>query len=54
MTDESPTGTFQFTLPEELLTASKRQPKLREDGFKVEGWRTSWFSKVSEMLIGQE
>ncbi|HMK85266.1 MAG TPA: hypothetical protein VK437_04845 [Steroidobacteraceae bacterium] len=54
MTDESMTGTFQLNLPKELLSESRRQPKPKKEQLKVEGWRTSWLSRVSELLVGKE
>lgn len=54
MFDESKTGTFQINLPKELLNESRRQTKRQNDQLKVEGWRSSWLSKVSEMLVGRD
>ena len=54
MADESMTGTFQINLPKDLLSESRRQPKPKNEQLKVEGWRSSWLSKVSEMLIGHD
>jgi hypothetical protein len=54
MVDKSMTGTFQLNLPKELLSESKRQPKPKNEALKVEGWRSSWLSKVSEMLVGKD
>jgi hypothetical protein len=54
MVDKSMTGTFQINLPKELLSEAKRQPKPKNEQLKVEGWRTSWFSRFSEILIGKE
>src|ERR1700722_7407545 len=54
MVDKSMTGTFQINLPKDLLSEAKRQPKLKNEQLKVEGWRTSWLSKVSEMLVGKD
>jgi hypothetical protein len=47
-------GQFQVTLPKELLSESRRQPKPKHEELKVEGWRSSWFSKVSELLVGRD
>jgi len=52
MTDKSMMGQFQVTLPKELLSESRRQPKPKNEELKVEGWRSSWFSRVSELLVG--
>jgi hypothetical protein len=54
MVDKSMTGTFQLNLPKELLSESKRQPKPKNEELKVEGWRSSWLSKFSEILVGKD
>lgn len=54
MVDNSMTGTFQINLPKELLSESRRQSKPKSEELKVEGWRTSWLSKLSEMLVGKD
>ena len=54
MVDKSMTGTFQINLPKELLSEARRQPKPKNEQLKVEGWRSSWLSKVSEMLVGKD
>jgi hypothetical protein len=54
MTDKSMTGTFQIKLPKDLVSESRRQPKPKNEQLKVEGFRTSWFSRVSELLIGKD
>jgi hypothetical protein len=54
MVDKSMTGTFQINLPQDLLSESKRQPKPKNEEFKVEGWRMSWLSRVSELLVGKD
>jgi hypothetical protein len=54
MGDESMTGTFQINLPKDLLNEARRQPKPKNEQLKVEGWRSSWLSKVSEMLVGKD
>lgn len=54
MVDNSMTGTFQINLPKELLSESRRQSKPKNEELKVEGWRTSWLSKLSEMLVGKD
>jgi hypothetical protein len=54
MIDYSKTGTFQDGLPQDLVSESRRQQKPKEDELKVEGWRSSWLSKVSEMLVGED
>ncbi len=55
MADNSMTGTFQLKLPKELLSeAAKRQSKSKPDQLRVEGWRNSWLSRISEMLVGED
>ena len=54
MVDKSMTGTFQINLPKDLLSESRRQPKPKKEELKVEGWRTSWLSRVSELLVGKD
>ena len=54
MVDKSMTGTFQINLPKDLLYEARRQPKPKNEQLKVEGWRSSWLSKVSELLVGKD
>jgi hypothetical protein len=54
MVDNSLTETDQLDLPKDLLSEAKRQPKPYADQLRVEGWRTSWFSRLSEMLVGED
>ncbi len=54
MADNSMTGTFQIKLPKELVNESRRQPKPKHEELKVEGWRSSWLSKMSELLVGKD
>ncbi len=54
MADNSMTGTFQLNLPKELLSEAKRQSKPKPDQLRVEGWRNSWLSRLSEMLVGKD
>jgi len=54
MVDKSMTGTFQINLPKELLSESRRKQKPKGEELKVEGWRTSWLSRVSELLVGKD
>ncbi|HEY4446864.1 MAG TPA: hypothetical protein VGN30_21465, partial [Steroidobacteraceae bacterium] len=53
MIDNSMTGTFQIDLPKDLLSESKRAPKPNEQ-LHVEGWRNSWLSRISELLVGKD
>jgi hypothetical protein len=53
MADNSMTGTFQMDLPKDLLSASKRvAPKTEQ--LRVEGWRNSWLTRISELLVGKD
>ena len=54
MSDNSMTGTFQVNLPKDLLSEAKRQTKAGTDQLQVEGWRTSWLSRISEILVGKD
>jgi hypothetical protein len=54
MTDKTMTGSFQINLPKDLLSEAKRIPKVKKDQFKVEGWRNSWLTRISEMFVGKE
>jgi hypothetical protein len=54
MADNSMTGTFQINLPKDLLTEAKRIPKVKKDELRVEGWRNSWLSRISELVVGKE
>jgi hypothetical protein len=54
MADNSLTGTFQITLPQDLLSEAKRAPKPKTEQLHVEGWRNSWLSRVAELLVGKD
>lgn len=55
MADNSLNGAFQLTLPKELVSAANRQPpKTADQKLHVEGWRTSWLSRLSEVLVGKD
>jgi hypothetical protein len=54
MVDKSMTGSFQINLPKDLLSEARRQPKPKNEQLKVEGWSSSWLSKVSEILVGKD
>ncbi len=54
MADNSMTGTFQITLPQDLLAEAKRAPKPKNEQLRVEGWRNSWLSRVTEILVGED
>jgi hypothetical protein len=52
--DKSMQATGQFNLPKELVSEARKQPKAKKEMLKVEGWRTSWLTRVSEMLVGKD
>jgi hypothetical protein len=54
MADNSMTGTFQLNLPKDLLSEAKRASKPKNEQLKVEGWRSSWLSRLSEVLVGKD
>jgi hypothetical protein len=54
MVDDSMTGSFQLNLPKDLLSEAKRQVKPKGEQLHVEGWRTSWLSRVAEVLVGKD
>lgn len=54
MIDPAMTGTFQIQLPKELLAHSKHVQAGGSKELKVEGWRTSWLSRLMEKLIGHD
>jgi len=55
MLDGSVTGTFPFIPPQDLLAEAKRQVKpTRDQQLRVDGWRTSWLTRISEVLVGKE
>jgi hypothetical protein len=54
MADNSMTGAFQLNLPKDLLAEAKRVPKQKHEQLHVEGWRNSWLSRLSELLIGKD
>jgi len=54
MVDNSITGSFQVSLPKDLLSEAKRASKVKSDQLHVQGWRNSWLSRISELLVGKE
>ena len=54
MIDNSMTCTFQIDLPQDLLSESKRAAKPKNEQLHVEGWRNSWLSRISELLVGKD
>jgi hypothetical protein len=54
MIDDSTTGTFQVNLPKDLLSEAKRSAKVKTEQLRVEGWRNSWLSRISELLVGKD
>jgi hypothetical protein len=54
MPDNSMTETYQLNLPKDLLSEAKRQTKPKDEQLRVEGWRSSWLSRISEFLVGKD
>jgi hypothetical protein len=54
MADNSMTGTFQLNLPKDLLSEAKRASAPKSEQLRVEGWRNSWLSRISELLVGKD
>jgi hypothetical protein len=54
MADNSMPGTFHLNLPKDLLSEARRQSEPNTEQLRVEGWRTSWLSRISEILIGKD
>ena len=54
MIDDSMTGTYQLNLPKDLLSEANRSSKVKTEQFRVEGWRNSWLSRISELLVGKD
>ena len=54
MSDNSLTGTYQLNLPKDLVQEAKRQSKPINEQLRVEGWRTTWLSRISEILVGKD
>jgi hypothetical protein len=54
MIDNSMTGTYQINLPEDLLSESERATQPKNEQLRVEGWRNSWLSRISELLVGKD
>jgi hypothetical protein len=54
MADNSMTGSFQINLPKELLSASHRTAAPKSEQLRVEGWRNSWLTRISELFVGKD
>lgn len=54
MTDNSLNGGFQFKLPKDLVAESKRAVKPKAEQLRVDQWRVSWLSRLSEMIVGKD
>ena len=54
MADDSSTGTFKIAFPQDLLAEAGRVGGVKQDALRVEGWRTSWLSRLAEMLVGKD
>jgi len=54
MADNSSMGTYQIDFPQDLLLAAKQVPKQTNERLHIEGWRNSWLSRLSELVIGKD
>ncbi len=54
MADSSIKGAFQLDLPQDLLSEASRATKSKPEHLQVEGWRDSWLSRISELLVGKD
>ncbi len=54
MYEESTTDVFHSTVPAELLAEARRAPRQKDEQLRVEGWRPSWLSRVTELLAGRD
>jgi len=54
MADNSMTGTFQLNLPKDLVSEATRVPKIKNEQLHVEGWRNTWLTRISEILVGKD
>jgi hypothetical protein len=54
MVDNSRTGSFQFKLPKDLLTEAQRNAKPKQDQLRVDGWKNSWLTRLSEVFVGRD
>ena len=54
MADDSTTSAFQLNLPKDLLSEAKRASASKSEQLHVEGWRNSWLSRISELLVGKD
>ena len=54
MADNSMTGAFRISLPQDLLSEAKRAPAGKREQLHVEGWRKSWLSRLSELFVGKD
>ena len=53
MADHSLTGAFRIALPKDLVSESKRATKPKSEQLKIDGMRTSWLTRLSEVLVGK-
>jgi hypothetical protein len=54
MADHSTTDTFRIELPKDLLIEAQRAANKPANDLRVEGWRSSWLTRISEMLVGKD
>ena len=52
MADNTMRGKFQ--IPQDLLAEARRAAKPKNEALRVEGWRNSWLSRLSELLFGKD
>ncbi len=54
MADNSLTGTYRLDLPKDLLAEAERVAQRKDRQLRVEGWRRSWLTRLSELLVGKD
>jgi hypothetical protein len=54
MADNSMNDVPQLNLPKDLVSEAQRQSKPKGEQFRVEGWRNTWLSRISELLVGKD
>lgn len=53
MPDDAATRAFRTALPKDLVAAAKHASDRKKNQLQVEGWRHSWLSRMSELLLGK-
>ena len=54
MHDHSTTEISQLKVPQELLAASHRVTKPKSEQFRVDAFRVSWLTRLSELFVGKD